>query len=79
MARVGAEVTAWLLSFLWKPVAALLAAWGVWYAGSRSARQRAKIRGLEADKAANERITHADVSSGNADDDAKWLRDRAGK
>lgn len=64
---------------LGKALAALVAMAAVFFAGTRQAAQRAKIKGLEADKKANERINDADVSTGDADADTKWLRERSGK
>ena len=51
----------------------------VWAAAKRDARQSRKIDRLEADKEANERMSHADISSGDADADREWLRKRSGK
>jgi len=51
----------------------------VWAAAKRDARQSRKIDRLEADKAANERMNHASISSGDADADREWLRKRSGK
>jgi len=72
-------IPGWLKRAVAWAVAGLLAAAGIFYAGKREARQKAKIEGLKADKAANERINHADVSDGNADADTEWLRDRSRK
>lgn len=51
----------------------------VWAAAKRDASQSRKIDRLEADKAANERMSRADISSGDADADREWLRKRSGK
>lgn len=67
-----------LLALL-RALVALVPLVGPYLVGRVQARQKAKIEGLEADKKANERINHADVSRGNADDDAAWLRKRSGK
>jgi len=67
-----------LLALL-RALVALVPLVGPYLVGRAQARQKAKIEGLEADKKANERINHADVSSGSAADDAKWLRKRSGK
>ena len=75
------------LSFIWDIIAGplgavlagIIAIAGAFLAGKRDARKEAKIKGLEADKKTNERIDHADISSGDLDADAKWLSDRAKK
>ena len=74
---MGAQVTA-LLALL-RALLALVPLVGPYLAGRAQARQKAKTEALEADKKANERINHADVSSGNAADDRSWLRKRSGK
>ena len=51
----------------------------VWVAAKRDSRQSAKLKRMQADKEANERINHADVSRGNADADREWLRQRSSK
>lgn len=51
----------------------------VWAAAKRDSRKSRKIDRLEADKSANERMTNADVSSGDTDADREWLRKRSGK
>lgn len=75
------------LSFIWDVVAGplgavlagIIAIAGAFLAGKRNASQKAKIKGLEADKKANERIDHADISSGDVDADTEWLSGRAKK
>ena len=72
-------IPGWLKRAVAWAVAGLLAVAGIFYAGKREARQKAENERLKADKAANERINHADVSDGNADADTEWLRDRSRK
>lgn len=52
-----------LLALL-RALVALVPLVGPYLVGRAQARQKAKIEGLEADKAANERMSHADISSG---------------
>lgn len=52
---------------------------GVWFLGGQAARDRAHTEQLEADKATNERINDAEISTGDADADLEWLRERGSR
>lgn len=67
-----------ILGGLWKPILAALAVLGLYAKGRADARTAQKLDRLKADNDAHERITHADVSHGDADDDTDWLRKRSG-
>lgn len=56
--------------------AALCIGVALYFLGGQAERNRAHTEQLEAEKATNERINNADVSSGDAGADAEWLRER---
>lgn len=64
-------MTAWLVTLLWKPVAAILAVLGIWFAGNRHARQRAENDALRGHINTRERIDNAPHTS-----DPDTARDR---
>ena len=68
-----------VLSLLARVLGHFLPFLATWVAAKQQARLKARNDALEADKAANERMSNADVSSGDADADREWLRKRSGK
>ena len=68
-----------VLLFIARLLGPLIPYLAVWAAAKRDSRQSAKLERLQADKEANERINHADVSRGDTDADRSWLRKRSGK
>jgi hypothetical protein len=60
-----------VLSLLARVLGPFLPFLATWVAAKQQARLKARNDALEADKAANERINHADVSRGNADADSE--------
>lgn len=68
-----------ILSALARLLGPVLPFLATWVAAKRDAAQAAKNRGLEADRKADRRMDHAQVSSGDSDSDTEWLRRRSGK
>ena len=68
-------IPGWLKRAVAWAVAGLLAAAGIFYAGKREARQKAKIEGLEGYKKTRERIDDAPHAT-DADDARKRLSER---
>ncbi len=72
-------IPGWLKRGAFYIVAGLLAVAGVFLAGKREGRQRAKSEAMEADRETDRRIDKADVSRGDPAADREWLRKRADK
>ncbi len=67
-----------IIGGLWKPLAWLLGAVGLYTKGRADAANKAKLRNLEAAQKTNERIDNADLGIGANDaDNIEWLRKRA--
>lgn len=68
-------IPGWLKRAVLWAVGAALAVFGIWTAGKRHARQKAKIEGLEGYREIRERIDDAQVAL-DADDARERLRNR---
>jgi hypothetical protein len=75
----GLLIPGWLKRAALWAVGGLVAALGIFMAGKRAGGQAAKSRALEADRKADRRMDHADVSRGDSGADIEWLRKRADK
>ena len=69
-----------ITSGLWRPIAAVLGAIGVYLAGRRGAAQKAEKKAMRIDLDAHERLNDADLGHGATDDERiKRLRQFADK
>ena len=68
-------MTSAILTALWKPVAALLALLGIYLAGKRHARQRAKSEGLQDYIETRKKADEADIVD-SPDLARSWLHER---
>ena len=68
-------MTSAILTALWKPVAALLALLGIYLAGKRHARQRAKSEALQDYAATRKKADEADIVD-SPDLARSWLHER---
>ena len=68
-------MTSAILTALWKPVAALLALLGIYVAGKRHARQRAKSEALQGYAETRKKADEADIVD-SPDLARRWLHER---
>jgi hypothetical protein len=61
---------------LWKPIAAILAALGIYLAGRNDARQRAKSEALKDYAETRKKADAADIIGDDPDLARRWLRER---
>ena len=73
----GFLIPGWVKRLAIYAVAGAVAVLGIFAAGKREGRLRAKTDALEADRKADRRMDNAEVSSGKPDDDREWLRKRS--
>jgi hypothetical protein len=64
-----------ILSVVWKPIAALLAILGIYFAGSRNARQKARAKAAEGYIETRKKADDAEILD-DADLARRWLQSR---
>ncbi len=65
-----------LLQFAWKPLAAVLAFFGIYAVGAANARQKARAKQAEQYIETRKRMDDADVVGDDPDLSRRWLRER---
>lgn len=73
----GFLIPGWVKRLAIYAVAGAVAVLGIFAAGKREGRLRAKTDALEADRKADRRIDNADVSRGDTNSDRDWLHKRS--